>query len=73
MAAYLLTHSLVWLLAALIVFVAAYVRATIGFGSGLVMVGFLTFLFPIKLVVPLVLLLDILGSILPERAAVLRL
>lgn len=60
----LLAEPTVWLLASLSVFVAAYVRATIGFGSGLIMVGLLTFMFPIKLVVPVVLLLDILGSVL---------
>ena len=60
----LLDRPLFWLLASVIVFAAAYVRATIGFGSGLIMVGLLTFLFPIKLVVPLVLLLDIVGSVL---------
>lgn len=53
-----------WLLASAVVFVAAYVRATIGFGSGLIMVGLLTFMLPIKLAVPVVLLLDILGSVL---------
>lgn len=63
-AAVLTGHPVVWLLAGAIVFVSAYVRATIGFGSGLIMVGLLTFLFPIKLVVPVVLLLDILGSVL---------
>lgn len=62
--ALLLSQPLTLLLASLIVFVAAYVRATIGFGSGLIMVGLLTFMFPIKLVVPLVLLLDIVGSVL---------
>ncbi|APZ44640.1 hypothetical protein BW247_09405 [Acidihalobacter ferrooxydans] len=63
-AALLLSQPLTWLLAGLIVFAAGYVRATIGFGSGLIMVGLLTFMFPIKLVVPMVLLLDIVGSIL---------
>lgn len=55
---------LIWMIASGAVFLAGYVRATIGFGSGLIMVGLLTFMFPIKLVVPTVLLLDILGSIL---------
>lgn len=63
-AALLLSHPTTWLLSGLVVFSAAYVRATIGFGSGLIMVGLLTIFFPIKLVVPTVLLLDILGSIL---------
>lgn len=63
-AAVLLAQPLTWLVASLVVFAAAYVRATIGFGSGLIMVGALTFLFPIKLVVPMVLLLDIVGSVL---------
>lgn len=48
--------------ASLVVILSAYVRATIGFGSGLIMVGLLTFMFPLQLVVPMVLLLDILGS-----------
>lgn len=63
-ASLLLAHPLILLLAALVVFVASYVRAAIGFGSGLIMVGLLTFMFPVKLVVPMVLLLDIVGSIL---------
>lgn len=45
-----------------IVFTAFYVRATIGFGSGLISVALLTLLFPIKQVVPVVLLLDLAGS-----------
>ncbi|MGA7800417.1 MAG: sulfite exporter TauE/SafE family protein [Gammaproteobacteria bacterium] len=60
----LLADPAAWVAASVIVFIAAYVRATIGFGSGLIMVGLLTILFPIKLVVPVVLLLDILGSVL---------
>lgn len=63
-ASLLFSDPATWLIASVVVFVAGYVRATIGFGSGLVMVGLLTLLFPIKLVVPTVLLLDVLGSIL---------
>ncbi len=47
-----------------VVFVAFYVRATIGFGSGLIAVALLSLSFPVKEVVPVVLLLDLLGSIL---------
>jgi uncharacterized membrane protein YfcA len=36
----------------------------IGFGSGLIAVALLTLIFPIKEVVPVVLLLDLLGSVL---------
>jgi len=46
------------------VFAAFYVRATIGFGSGLISVALLSLIFPVKEVVPVVLLLDLLGSIL---------
>ncbi|WP_248886120.1 sulfite exporter TauE/SafE family protein [Acidithiobacillus acidisediminis] len=53
-----------WAIAAAIVFLAFYVRAVIGFGSGLISVALLTLFFPIKEVVPVVLLLDLLGSIL---------
>lgn len=63
-ASILFSDPLIWAIAGVVVFVAAYVRATIGFGSGLIMVGLLTLFFPVKLVVPVVLLLDILGSIL---------
>lgn len=55
---------LLWGLAGLIVLVAFYVRAVIGFGSGLISVALLTLIFPIKEVVPVVLLLDLLGSVL---------
>ncbi len=47
-----------------VVFAAFYVRATIGFGSGLIAVAFLSLSFPVKEVVPVVLLLDLLGSLL---------
>ncbi|MHB1566714.1 MAG: sulfite exporter TauE/SafE family protein [Acidiferrobacter sp.] len=47
-----------------IVLVAFYVRATIGFGSGLIAVALLSLAFPVKEVVPVVLLLDLLGSLL---------
>lgn len=59
----LLHHYWMWIVASGIVFIAGYVRATIGFGSGLIMVGLLTLFFPVKSVVPMVLLLDIVGSI----------
>ncbi|MCE5359575.1 MAG: TSUP family transporter, partial [Acidithiobacillus sp.] len=60
----LLAHPLLWGIAAFIVFLAFYVRGVIGFGSGLISVSLLTLLFPIKEVVPVVLLLDLLGSVL---------
>lgn len=49
---------------AAVVFGAFYVRATIGFGSGLISVALLSLDFPVKEVVPVVLLLDLLGSLL---------
>ncbi|MEY2341571.1 sulfite exporter TauE/SafE family protein [Acidithiobacillus sp. IBUN Pt1247-S3] len=57
-------HPILWAIAAFIVFLAFYVRGVIGFGSGLISVALLTLLFPIKEVVPVVLLLDLLGSVL---------
>ncbi|MDD3761380.1 MAG: sulfite exporter TauE/SafE family protein [Acidithiobacillus sp.] len=57
-------HPGLWAIAGAIVFVAFYVRAVIGFGSGLISVALLTLFFPIKEVVPVVLLLDLLGSVL---------
>ena len=57
-------HPVLWAIAAFIVFLAFYVRGVIGFGSGLISVALLTLLFPIKQVVPVVLLLDLLGSVL---------
>jgi uncharacterized membrane protein YfcA len=56
------SHPWLLLYAAVVVFAAFYVRAVIGFGSGLISVAFLSLLFPIKEVVPVVLLLDLLGS-----------
>ena len=47
-----------------VVFLAFYTRATIGFGSGLISVSLLSLVFPIKEVVPIVLILDLIGSIL---------
>ncbi|MHB8255281.1 MAG: sulfite exporter TauE/SafE family protein [Acidiferrobacter sp.] len=47
-----------------VVFAAFYVRATIGFGSGLISVALLSLSFPVKEVVPVVLLLDLVGSLL---------
>ncbi len=58
----LLHHPLLLAGAVLIVFVAFYVRAAIGFGSGLISVALLSLFFPIKETVPVVLLLDLLGS-----------
>lgn len=60
----LIHNPATWLVSSLVVFLAGYVRAVIGFGSGLILVGLLTFMFPIKHTVPVVLLLDIVGSIL---------
>lgn len=45
------------------IFLAYLVRGLAGFGSGLFAVPLLALQFPIKLVVPVVVLLDYLGSI----------
>ena len=47
----------------LVVLFAFFVRATIGFGSGLISVSFLTILLPIRITVPAVFILDFIGSI----------
>ena len=60
----LIQNPLLWAIAGGIILVAFYVRAVIGFGSGLISVALLTLIFPIKEVVPVVLLLDLLGSVL---------
>ncbi len=60
----LIQNPLLWAIAGVIILVAFYVRAVIGFGSGLISVALLTLIFPIKEVVPVVLLLDLLGSVL---------
>ena len=60
----LIQNPLLWAIAGGIILVAFYVRAAIGFGSGLISVALLTLIFPIKEVVPVVLLLDLLGSML---------
>ncbi len=62
--AILIQNPLLWAIAGGIILVAFYVRAVIGFGSGLISVALLTLIFPIKEVVPVVLLLDLLGSML---------
>ena len=49
-------------LTALVLFVAYLVRGIAGFGSGLIAIPLLALLHPITLVVPLVVLLDFLGS-----------
>ena len=49
-------------LTALVLFVAYLVRGIAGFGSGLIAIPLLTLLHPIGVVVPLVVLLDFLGS-----------
>lgn len=46
-----------------IVLIAFFVRATIGFGSGLISVSLLTILLPIRITVPTIFILDFLGSI----------
>lgn len=51
-----------WFLTTLILFVAYLVRGVAGFGSGLIAIPLLTLLHPLTLVVPLVVLLDYLGS-----------
>ena len=60
----LIQNPLLWGIAGGITLAAFYVRAVIGFGSGLISVALLTLVFPIKEVVPVVLLLDLLGSML---------
>ena len=52
----------VWFAAALVVFVAYTVRGIAGFGSGLIAIPLLAFSFPLTLVVPLVVALDLVGS-----------
>ncbi len=47
----------------IIVLIAFFVRATIGFGSGLISVSLLTIFLPINITVPAVFVLDFLGSI----------
>ncbi len=47
----------------IIVLIAFFVRATIGFGSGLISVSLLTIFLPIRITVPAVFILDFLGSI----------
>lgn len=46
----------------IIVLIAFFVRATIGFGSGLISVSLLTIFLPIRITVPAVFILDFLGS-----------
>lgn len=60
----LVRHPGLFALAEIAVLIAFYVRATIGFGSGLISVALLSLAFPVKEVVPVVLLLDLLGSVL---------
>ena len=50
------------LLGGLVVFVAYLVRGITGFGSGLISIPLLTLMFPLKVVVPIVVLLDLIGS-----------
>lgn len=56
-------HRFLFALAVGVVWAAFYVRATIGFGSGLISVALLSLAFPVKAVVPVVLLLDLFGSL----------
>ncbi|MHB8445888.1 MAG: sulfite exporter TauE/SafE family protein, partial [Acidithiobacillus ferrivorans] len=51
----LIQNPLLWAIAGGIILVAFYVRAVIGFGSGLISVALLTLIFPITEVVPVVL------------------
>jgi len=62
--AHLIAKPRLFAFMAAVVFAAFYVRATIGFGSGLISVALLSLSFPVKEVVPVVLLLDLLGSVL---------
>lgn len=52
----------VLLLAGVIVFVAYLVRGITGFGSGLISIPLLALLFPLHIVVPIVVILDLVGS-----------
>ncbi|MHB1644915.1 MAG: sulfite exporter TauE/SafE family protein [Candidatus Acididesulfobacter diazotrophicus] len=52
------------IIAVLVIIIAFFVRATIGFGSGLIAVSILTLLFPIRFTVPVVFVLDFVGSML---------
>lgn len=61
---HLVQHPAIFTFLEIVVFGAFYVRATIGFGSGLISVALLSLIFPVKEVVPVVLLLDLLGSVL---------
>ena len=51
-----------WPLAGLVILTAYFVRGLSGFGSGLIAIPLLALLLPLKLVVPLVVTLDYLGS-----------
>ncbi len=51
------------IIAVFVILIAFFVRATIGFGSGLISVSVLTMLFPIRFTVPVVFILDFAGSI----------
>lgn len=51
-----------WLISSTILFVAYLVRGVAGFGSGLIAIPLLALLHPLTVVVPLVVLLDFLGS-----------
>lgn len=46
----------------IVVFVAYLVRGIAGFGSGLISIPLLTLMYPIKVVVPIVVILDLIGS-----------
>ncbi len=50
------------IIGSIIVLIAFFVRATIGFGSGLISVSLLTIFLPIRITVPAVFILDFLGS-----------
>lgn len=54
--------SLELLLAGLIIFVAYLVRGITGFGSGLISIPLLALMFPLKTVVPIIVVLDLIGS-----------
>lgn len=52
----------VLLAAAGVIFVAYLVRGITGFGSGLISIPLLALMFPLKIVVPIIVLLDLIGS-----------
>lgn len=57
-----MTFDIEWLIAAVVLLAAYLVRGIAGFGSGLIAVPLLAMMFPVKIVVPIVVLFDYIGS-----------